>query len=95
MQELYGGASYYNLPGNKMANGLTFDGHAMNAAMHVPLGTVVEVTSLQLDGLTISVEITDRGPYVTGRIIDLTPTAFQALAGGLDGGVMQVKVQVP
>ena len=79
-----------------MANGLTFDGHAMNAAMlHVPLGTIVEVTSLQLDGLTISVEVTDRGPYVTDRIIDLTPTAFQALAGSLDSGVVQVKVQVP
>ncbi|WP_428395635.1 septal ring lytic transglycosylase RlpA family protein [Lichenicoccus sp.] len=62
---------------------------------HVPLGTVVEVTSLHLDDSTISVEVTDRGPYVIGRIIDLTPTTFQAFTGSLDVGVVQVKVQVP
>ena len=78
-----------------MANGHLFDGSAMNAAMlHVPLGTVVQVTSV-LGGRTINVTVTDRGPYVPGRIIDLTPAAFEALTGGLRSGVVHVDVDIP
>ena len=96
MRMLIGGASYYDLPGQVMANGRRFDGQAMNAAMlHVPLGTVVQVEAVSSPGRKVSVTITDRGPYVAGRIIDLTPAAFRALAGGLGAGVLRVQVTVP
>ena len=96
MHTLVGGASYYNLVGNQMANGQRFDPAAMNAAMlHVRLGTTVTVESLSSPGKTVSVTVTDRGPYEPGRIIDLTPAAFRALNGTLAAGVFQVKVTVP
>ena len=76
-QYIGGGASYYNLPGNKMANGALFDASAMNAAMlHIPLGTRVRVTSLTDPSRSIDVTVTDRGPYVSGRVIDLIPTVL-------------------
>ena len=90
-----GGASHYNLPGNKMANGALFDASAMNAAMlHVPLGTRVHVTSLSASSRSIEVTVTDRGPYVSGRIIDLTPKAFGASFGSTTVGTGQVVVQI-
>ena len=95
MTRYTGQASYYNLVGRRMANGHMFDGSAMTAAMlHVPKGTVVQLTNV-LGGKTISVTVTDRGPYEPGRIIDLTPTAFTALTGGTSKGVVQVEVTVP
>lgn len=95
-QQLRGGASYYNLPGNKMANGKPFDGGAMNAAMlHVPLGTKVKVVSMDDPSKPIDVVVTDRGPYAAGRVIDLTPAAFRALFGTTGRGVAPVIVLVP
>jgi rare lipoprotein A len=95
-QQLRGQASYYNLPGNNMANGKPYDGNALNAAMlHVPLGTKVRVTSLRDPSKSIEVTVTDRGPYVSRRIIDLTPKAFEALFGSTRSGVGPVIVQVP
>ena len=95
-EQLRGGASYYNLPGNKMANGRPFDAAAMNAAMlHVPLGTKVKVISLDDPTRSIEVTVTDRGPYAAGRVIDLTPTAFRALFGTTNRGVASVTVVVP
>jgi hypothetical protein len=91
-----GEASYYDLPGNLMANGQPFDPNAMSAAMlRVPLGTVVTVSLAGNPTRSISVRITDRGPYVTGRIIDLSPAAFVALVGSLDVGVARVVVMIP
>lgn len=95
-QQLKGQASYCNLPGNNMANGKPFDGNAMNAAMlHVPLGTRVAVTSLRDPSKSIEVTVTDRGPYVAGRIIDLTPKAFEALFASTRVGTGPVIVHVP
>jgi hypothetical protein len=91
-----GGASYYDLPGHSMANGQPFDSNAMNAAMlGVPLGTVVTVALAGNPSHSITVRITDRGPYVTGRVIDLSPAAFVALVGSLDVGVARVVVTIP
>ena len=90
-----GRAPYYNNLGRNMSNHHRFDPSAMTAAMlHVPLGMIVHVTNV-LGGKSIDVTVTDHGPYVQGRIIDHTPTAFTALAGGLGPGVIEVEVMVP
>lgn len=57
----------------------------------LPFGTRVKVTNLA-DGRSITVVIRDRGPYVSGRIIDLSDTAFAELAA-LSRGVIQVKLE--
>ena len=68
----------------------------MNAAMlTVPLGTHVTVISLKDPSRSIEVTVTDRGPYVPGRIIDLTPKAFKALFGSQHSGISPVIVAVP
>ena len=65
-------------------NGPTASGErsrpALLAAAHktLPFGTLVEVTNRQ-NGRSIVVRINDRGPFVGGRIIDLTPAAARAL----------------
>ena len=75
-----GEASWYDAPGNEFT------------AAHpwLPFGTVVTVTDLA-NGKSIQVVINDRGPY-GGRIIDLSPEAFQALTGGLGQGICQVRL---
>ena len=91
-----GVASWYNLVGRQMANGRVFDANAMNAAMlKVPLGTVVTVHLADDPSRNVSVTITDRGPYKAGRVIDLTPAAFQALTGTLNAGLARVVVTLP
>jgi rare lipoprotein A len=91
-----GQASYYDSPGNLMANGQLFDRNAMNAAMlGVPLGTTVTVALAANPARSITVRITDHGPYVPGRVIDLTPAAFVALVGSLNVGVTRVVVTIP
>ncbi|MGH2731696.1 MAG: ubiquitin-like domain-containing protein [Actinomycetota bacterium] len=77
-----GKASWYNTPGN----GLTA------AHKTLPKGTVVRVTNLAADGRFVDVVIADRGPFVTGRIIDLSEEAFQRLAP-LGSGVLDVKIE--
>jgi rare lipoprotein A len=66
--------------------------HAAFAAAHktLPLGTLVEVVNKR-NGRSAVVKITDRGPYVRGRIIDLTPKSAAAL--GVDG-LDQVRIGI-
>lgn len=67
-------ASYYGkeFHGRKTANGETFDMNAMTAAHRTyPFGTMVRVTNLANDK-SVTVRINDRGPFVKGRIIDLS-----------------------
>lgn len=79
-----------------MANRQPYDPSAITAAMlGVAFGTVVTVTLADDPGRSITVTATDRGPYVTGRVIDLGPAAFTALVGSLAPGVVQVVVTVP
>jgi rare lipoprotein A len=90
-----GKASWYGprFHGRKTANGEIFDQHAMTAAhRRLPLGTIVAVTSLDT-GRTVKVRINDRGPYVRGRIIDLSRAAARKL-GLIGQGVGRVKVKV-
>jgi len=67
-------ASYYGkeFHGRKTANGETFDMNAMTAAHRTfPFGTMVRVTNLANDK-SVTVRINDRGPFIKGRIIDLS-----------------------
>jgi rare lipoprotein A len=58
----------------------------------LPLGTRVRVTNLE-NGRTVQVRVNDRGPYVGGRILDLSREAARAL-GMMDQGVVPVRIDV-
>jgi rare lipoprotein A len=74
-------ASIYS--GGRTANGETARASGMTAAHRtLPFGTMVRVTNHQT-GRSVVVRINDRGPFVHGRVIDLTPAAARAL--GFDG----------
>lgn len=76
-----GEASYYAeyFYGRTMADGTPMDPEANIAASRtLPLGTIVEVTNLE-NGRSEIVEIRDRGPYIKGRIIDLSPRVAEKL----------------
>jgi len=89
-----GVASWYGEPfhGRKTANGETFDMGEMSAAhKSLPFGTLVRVTNLD-DGRSVVVRINDRGPFVAGRIIDLSKAAAAAI--GLDrSGTARVEIR--
>jgi rare lipoprotein A len=76
-----GMASWYGPPYNnrKGADGTIYDQNAMTAAhRELPLGTVVKVTNLT-NNQSVLVRITDRGPFIDGRIIDLSLAAAKAV----------------
>lgn len=88
-------ASWYGTSeqGRKTASGERFDKNAMTAAHpSLAFGTVVRVTNLE-NGRTIKVRINDRGPFVRGRIIDLSAGAAARL-GIREDGVARVRVAV-
>ena len=58
----------------------------------LPFGTKVIVTNID-NGKTVEVTINDRGPYVKGRIIDLTQAAFSKIEN-IDKGLAEVKIKV-
>lgn len=87
-------ASWYGPPyaGRKGADGTVYDQNAMTAAhLTLPLGTVVRVTNLTTNQSAV-VRITDRGPFVRGRIIDLSLAAAKAI-GVYRVGVARVRVE--
>jgi rare lipoprotein A len=77
-------ASVYGFAGDKSAGGKTANGERVRAtemsAAHrtFAFGTRVRVTNLR-NGLSAVVRINDRGPFVRGRVIDLTPAAAKAI----------------
>jgi rare lipoprotein A len=77
----HGQASYYGpqFTGRRTASGERFDPDS-NVAAHrtLPLGTVARVTNLR-NGRSATVRIADRGPYVRGRIVDLSPRTADRL----------------
>ncbi|HEV7268183.1 MAG TPA: septal ring lytic transglycosylase RlpA family protein [Falsiroseomonas sp.] len=89
-----GTASVYDaaqFTGRQMANGDRFDPAANHAAhRHLPFGTVVSVTNLRTGASTIVV-ISDRGPFIPGRIIDLSPRSARAI--GMDIGLAPVEIR--
>lgn len=88
-------ASWYGEPyhGRRTASGEVYDMHGMTAAHRtLPFGTVVEVTRRDT-GADVRVRVNDRGPFVKGRIIDLSWAAAKVI--GLDhDGLAPVKVVV-
>jgi rare lipoprotein A len=87
-------ASWYGPPyaGRKGADGTVYDQNAMTAAhLTLALGTVVRVTNLTTNQTAV-VRITDRGPFVRGRIIDLSLAAAKAI-GVYRVGVARVRVE--
>lgn len=86
-----GGASWYGpgFHGKKTASGQRFNENAMTAAHRtLPFGTTVKVTNRRT-GKSIRVVINDRGPFIRGRIIDLSKAAAAKL-GTKDAGVGSV-----
>ncbi|HZD41749.1 MAG TPA: septal ring lytic transglycosylase RlpA family protein [Terriglobales bacterium] len=90
-----GVASWYglNFNGRKTASGEIFDDRKMTAAHKtLPLGTRVKVIDVET-GKSVKVIINDRGPYVDGRIIDLSHAAAVAL-GIVEDGLAKVKLKI-
>lgn len=87
-----GMASYY-WQGQRVASGGWFNPRAMTAAHKtLPFGTRVRVTNKR-NGKSVEVTINDRGPYVGGRIIDLSDAAASAI-GMKKAGIVPVEVEV-
>jgi rare lipoprotein A len=90
-----GQASWYGPPYHNRvgSNGEVYNMHAMTAAHRtLPLGSIVRVTNLKT-GSTALVRITDRGPFIVGRVLDLSLAAARKLDVYLPG-VAEVKVDV-
>jgi peptidoglycan lytic transglycosylase len=88
----YGLASFYD-DVQKTANGETFDPYKFTAAHRtLPFGTRLRVTSVAT-GRSVTVRVNDRGPYVHGRVVDVSYSAAQTL-GIVRRGVAMVKLDV-
>ncbi len=88
-------ATWYTAPykGRKAANGQIFNDHALTAAHRtLPMGSLIVVTNLTT-GQSSPMRITDRGPFVEGRLIDLTIASARA-TGVYQAGTANVRVDV-
>lgn len=88
-------ASYYarKFQHRKTASGERLNNNSMTAAHKtLPFGTEVIVKNLG-NGKSVAVRINDRGPFVRGRVIDLTRAAFSQIAD-LNKGVAKVEIRV-
>jgi len=90
-----GVASYYahDFHGKLTSNGETFDMNALTAAHRTfPFGTSILVTNLT-NNKTVTVRVNDRGPFVDGRIIDLSMGAAKVI-GLIQTGTAKVRLEV-
>jgi rare lipoprotein A len=90
-----GVASYYGYDGsgNRTASGQRFNPEGLTAAhRHLPFGTKVRVTNTR-NGRSVVVRINDRGPFIRGRVIDLSVAAARIL-GMMGSGVAPVRIEV-
>ena len=89
---IYGMASFYK-SGKVTANGEAFNPHGLTAAHRsLPFGTIVRVENVN-NGKSVVVRINDRGPFIDGRVIDLSLGAAKAV-GLVDRGVGKVKIDI-
>jgi rare lipoprotein A len=87
-----GVASFYT-EGTETASGEKFDTHDLTAAHPtLPFGTRLRVTNVAT-GRSVTVRVNDRGPYVHGRVVDVSYSAAEAL-GMVGQGVAKVKLDV-
>ncbi|WP_035669253.1 septal ring lytic transglycosylase RlpA family protein [Flavobacterium sp. 83] len=89
-------ASYYadKFNGKRTTSGKKFDNNKYTAAhKKLPFGTKVKITN-EANGKSVIVEITDRGPFVRSREIDLSKRAFKDIASRNDDGGMIVTIAV-
>ena len=94
-KKINGIASYYgkDFHGKKTANGEVFDMYGLTAAHKTfPFNTWLEIRNLS-NGRTVIVRINDRGPFVKGRIIDLSYGAAREIHM-LEAGVQEVELTV-
>jgi len=90
-----GKASFYaaKYQFRKTASGERYNQYDKTAAhKKLPFGTKVKVTNIK-NGRSVVVKINDRGPFIKGRIIDLSKSAFSAI-GDTSSGVISVKIEV-
>lgn len=90
-----GQASYYHnkFQGKQTANGEIYDQNKLTAAHRtLAFGTKLKVTNLK-NGKQIFVIVNDRGPFVEGRVIDLSRLAAEKL-GMIDDGIADVECEV-
>ena len=89
-----GMASWYGaeFQGSRTASGERFDQHALTAASRsFPIGTHVRVTNLA-NGRSVVVRVNDRGPFVHGRVLDVSHAAATAL-GMVGRGTARVRIE--
>jgi len=90
-----GRASFYadKFQFKKTASGELYD-HDLKTAAHkkIPFGTKLKVTNVK-NGKSVVVTINDRGPFVKGRIVDLSKSAFNSI-GNTSSGLISVQIEV-
>lgn len=89
-------ASYYHnkFNGRRTASGTKFDNEKYTAAHRkLAFGTKVKVTN-EVNGKSVIVTITDRGPFTKGREIDLTRKAFMEIAANKNAGNLKVTIEI-
>lgn len=93
--EQYGQASYYSdaYHGKKTASGAKYDKNKLTCAHNdYAYGTMLKVTHL-VNKKSVVVKVIDRGPYIKGRIVDLSRAAAEKI-GLVQDGIAQVKVEL-
>ncbi len=94
-QSFSGKASWYGgkFHGRRTASGEIFNQNALTAAhRYLPFGTRVKVTNVN-NGRSVIVKINDRGPFVKGRVIELSAAAARSI-GLINVGVAPVQISV-
>ena len=89
-------ASYYHdkFDGRKTASGVRFDNSKLTAAhKKLPFGTKLKITN-EKNNKSVIVIITDRGPFINGREIDLSKKAFMDITSNKKSGVVFVKIEI-
>ncbi|KIQ18838.1 MULTISPECIES: septal ring lytic transglycosylase RlpA family protein [Flavobacterium] len=89
-------ASYYHdkFDGRKTASGVRFDNSKLTAAhKKLPFGTKLKITN-EKNNKSVIVVVTDRGPFINGREIDLSKKAFMDITSNKKSGVVFVKIEI-
>jgi len=92
---MFGKASYYSdyLEGHSTSSGEPYRAAELTAANKtLPFNTMVRVTNME-NGESVIVRINDRGPYITGRSLDLSKSAFETIAS-LGSGVICIQYEI-